>query len=254
MMIDTHVHLNVTPLYENIDEHLFEAEQNGVKIFLVVGFDHETIATAIDLADRYPSIYLALGFHPTIAHQLTEEDYQKLETYLDHPKVRALGEFGLDSHWNSDTIDIQTKSAHRQIEMAKQRDLPVVIHMRESHEAMLDIVKAHAPLKGVMHCYSGPVEMLDDFLACGLHIGLDGPVTFKNAKTPKEVAVKVPIDRLVIETDAPYLAPHPYRGGVNTPAYLPLIADEIAKLRGLSKGELIQHTTRNAENLFNLKE
>lgn len=253
-MIDTHVHLNVTPLYENIDEHLFEAEDQGVKAFLVVGFDHPTIATAMDLADRYPSVYLALGFHPTIAHKLTDQDYEQLETYLDHPKVRALGEFGVDSHWTKETLDIQTKSAHRQIEMAKRRDLPVIIHMRESHQVMLDIVKAHAPLKGVMHCYSGPLEMLESFLETGLHIGLDGPVTFKNAKTPKEVAVAVPIDRLVLETDAPYLAPHPFRGEVNTPAYLPLIAEEIAKLRGVSKKEIIDHTTRNAENLFNIKE
>jgi len=253
-MIDTHVHLNVTPLYENIDEHLFEAENNGVTSFLVVGFDHETIATAMDLAARYPSVYLALGFHPTIAHTLTDEDYQKLETYLDHPKVKAVGEFGVDSHWNKETLEAQIESAHRQIKIAKKRDLPVVIHMRESHETMLEIVKAHAPLKGVMHCYSGPVEMLSAFLECGLHIGLDGPVTFKNAKTPKDVALNVPLERLVIETDAPYLAPHPYRGKVNTPAYLPLIAEEIANLRGIPKKQLIEQTTLNAENLFNIKD
>lgn len=253
-MIDTHVHLNVTPLYENIDEHLFEAEDKGVKAFLVVGFDHPTIATAIDLADRYPSIYLALGYHPTIADQLTEDDYQHLETYLDHPKVRAVGEFGVDTHWKKETLDAQIKSAHRQIAIAKKRDLPVVIHMRESHATMLEILQAHAPIKGVMHCYSGSLEMLDDFLSTGLHIGLDGPVTFKNAKTPKAVAEAVPLDRLVLETDAPFLAPHPHRGDVNSPAYLPLIAEKIAEIKGLPKATIMTHTTRNAENLFKIKE
>jgi TatD DNase family protein len=253
-MIDTHVHFNVTPLYENIDEHIFEAESVGVNTFLVIGFDHETIEKAIDLAERYPKIYIAVGYHPTIAHTLTDADYEKLATYLEHPKVRALGEFGLDSHWNKETLDVQEESAHRQIKMAKERDLPVIIHMRDAAEAMLKVVRAHAPLKGVMHCYSGPLEMMQDYLDCGLHIGLDGPVTFKNAKTPKAVAEKVPIDRLVIETDAPYLAPHPYRGQLNTSAYLPLIVDEIAKLRKISKTDLMAHTTRNAEILFNIKE
>lgn len=251
-MIDTHVHINVSPLFEEADAVIQSAQSVGVTDFLVVGFDHETIPRAIHLADRYDSVKMALGFHPTIAHTLKGDDYGMLEEALTHPSVRALGEIGLDLHWQKDTLDVQIKHLHRQLKMAKDKNLPVVIHMRDATEKTYDVLKQYAPLKGVMHCYSGPLEMLPAFLDLGMHIGLDGPVTFKNAKTPKAVAKEVPIDRLLLETDAPYLAPHPHRGKTNTPAYLPLIAEEIARLKELPLAEVLNATTHNARALFDL--
>jgi len=252
MMIDTHVHLNVSPLFEEADTYIQAAFDAGVESFIVVGFDPQTIPPAIALADRHQTVKLALGFHPTVVHTLTDEDYAMLEASLSHPSVRAFGEIGLDLHWDKSHIESQITHLHRQLKWAQSLDLPVVIHMRDATQATYDILQQYAPLKGVMHCYSGSLEMVPQFLDLGLHIGLDGPVTFKNARVPKEVASAVPLDRLLLETDAPYLAPHPYRGKTNQPAYLDLIADEIARLRGTSKATIIRATTHNAQALFNV--
>lgn len=251
-MIDTHVHLNVSPLFEDVDSVIESAFEVGVTDFLVVGFDPKTIRRAITLADQYPFIKLALGFHPTVVHTLKEADYAMLDDVLTHPSVRALGEIGLDLHWETETLDTQMTHLHRQLKIAQARDLPVVIHMRDATEKTYDVLAQYAPLKGVMHCYSGSLEMAPRFLDLGLHIGLDGPVTFKNAKTPKEVAKAVPLDRLLLETDAPYLAPHPHRGKTNTPAYLPLIAEEIARLKDLPLEDVLTATTHNAKALFDV--
>lgn len=253
MLIDTHVHLNVSPLYEAVDAVIDRATKVGVDSFLVVGFDPLTITRALELADRYASVFLALGFHPTMVHELTAADYHFLKSSLRHPKVRALGEIGLDLHWNKTTLDSQISHLKTQLSLAKDTDLPVVIHMRDAPAMTLKILQEFAPLKGVMHCYSGPLEMVEDFLACGLHIGLDGPVTFKNAYTPKQVAKAVPLDRLLLETDAPYLAPHPHRGKTNEPAYLPLIMQTIATLRQIDPAALMTQTTHNARALFNIQ-
>lgn len=251
-MIDTHVHINVSPLFEAAESVIKVAQEEGVTAFIVVGFDPLTIQRALGLADRYRSVKLALGFHPTVAGTLSGADYVQLEKALTHPSVRALGEIGLDLHWEDATLDAQIKHLHRQLKLAQSKNLPVVIHMRDATEKTYEILRQYAPLKGVMHCYSGSLEMLPKFLDLGLHIGLDGPVTFKNAKTPKAVAKAVPLERLLLETDAPYLAPHPHRGKTNTPAYLPLIAAEIAHLKDLPLEDLLKATTHNAIALFNL--
>lgn len=251
-MIDTHVHINVSPLFEDANEVIQSALDVGVTDFLVVGFDHETIQRAIALADRYDMVKMALGFHPTMVHTLNDEDYAMLDEVLTHPSVRALGEIGLDLHWQKETLDTQITHLHRQLKMAQARKLPVVIHMRDATEQTYNVLKQYAPLKGVMHCYSGSLEMMPAFLELGMHIGLDGPVTFKNAKTPKAVAKDVPLDRLLLETDAPYLAPHPHRGQTNRPSYLPLIAAEIARLKAMPLAEILNATTHNAKALFDL--
>lgn len=251
-MIDTHVHLNVSPLFDEVEAIIPAAKAAGVTDFLVVGFDRQTIERALTLADQYPSVKLALGFHPTVVHEINDADYTMLEDALKHPSVRALGEIGLDLHWETKTLDTQITHLHRQLKIAQAKNLPVVIHMRDATEKTADILAQYAPLKGVLHCYSGSLEMLPTFLDLGLYIGLDGPVTFKNAKTPKAVATHVPLDRLLLETDAPYLAPHPHRGKPNTPAYLPLIAEEIARLKGLPLQEVLTATTHNAKALFDV--
>lgn len=254
MYIDTHVHLNAEELYKDLDHYIEKARNMNVKQMIVIGFDKKTNKRAIEIAEAYPFIYASVGFHPTIATEITKEDYEQLDTYLSHDKVVAIGECGLDFYWDKDHQKEQLDTFEKQIKRAKKHDLPLVIHMRDASEATYKMLKKHAPLRGVMHCYSGSVEMVNMFLELGLHISLGGPVTFKNAKTPKEVARMVPLDKLLIETDAPYLTPHPYRGKQNDSSYLPLIAKAIASLKNIDVEQLAQTTSNNAINLFDIKE
>jgi TatD DNase family protein len=252
MYIDTHVHLNSDALFNEADHYIKKARDKQVEAFIVIGFDHETNKRALKLAHEYDFVYASVGYHPTEAKAINDDDFKLLETYLNDDKVVAVGECGLDFYWDKEFIDKQIEVLKKQIELSKAYDKPLSIHMRDASEKLYDTLKAYAPLKGIMHCYSGSVEMADKFLALGLHISLGGPVTFKNAKTPKEVAKIVPIERLLIETDAPYLAPHPYRGKQNDSSYLPLIATAIADLREESLDYIANETTKNARKLFNI--
>lgn len=252
LMIDTHVHFNVDPLYDNYPDLIEKAMDAGVSHFILIGFDYETIERGFEIASLYDNVFLACGFHPTIADTITEDDFLQLETWLDHPKVVAVGECGIDLHWKKETLEIQKDVFTRQLELAKKKELPVVIHMRDATQETLNVLNAHGPLKGVMHCYSGSLESLQAFLDLGLHIGLDGPVTFKNAVTPKEVAKAVPLEKLLLETDAPFLTPHPHRGKPNSSHYLPLICDAIAAIKEVSSKTIEDATTHNAKQLFNI--
>lgn len=254
MFIDTHIHWNNPLLMKDLPRLIERAFDVNVKTFIVIGYDHQTNLDALAIAERYPFVFAAVGYHPTIAHTLKEEDYTLLESYLKHPKVKAVGEFGIDLYWEKDTLDAQILSMKKQIALAKSYDLPIIIHMREGTQVTYETLKAHAPLKGVMHCYSGSYEMMSSFLELGLHIGLGGPVTFKNARAPKDVATHVPLDRLLLETDAPYLAPHPHRGKTNGAHFIPLIAQSVAELKGVSLETIAEQTTVNAQQLFHLKE
>ena len=254
-LIDTHCHLNDETLYKDLDNVISRAIQTGVEKMIVIGWDKQSSELAIKIAEQYPFIYACVGIHP---ENLDGVDNTILESTLNlssHPKVVGIGEIGLDYHWTKDLDkrEIQKDYFIKQIEYANKVGLPISIHSREAFQDTLDILKEHKPLYGgVMHCYSGSVEGLQDVINLGLHIGLDGPVTFKNAKTPKEVAIEVPLDRLVLETDCPYLSPHPLRGTVNEPSNLILVADEIATLRNMSKKHLLEVVYDNSCKLFNL--
>jgi len=254
MLIDTHVHLNNEDLYEELEDVLKRAREKGVEKFLVVGFDAVTNERALQIASRYPFIRATAGIHPGTAHRATEDDFAALEATLSHPFIRAVGECGLDYYRGKDHKHEQRAVFERQILLAKQKDLPLVIHMRDAAADTHRLLERHAPLKGVMHCYSGSLEMMEKFLSLGLHISLGGPVTFKNAKTPKEVAQSVPSERLLVETDAPFLAPHPHRGKRNEPSLLPLIARAIATIRGMEYEDIARITTDNANDLFRFEE
>lgn len=257
MIFDTHCHLNAPELYLDIDNHILEASKVGVTSFLVIGYDKETSILAVKIAEKYPNCYAAVGFHPTEINDLSEEDYNEIFELAKHPKVKAIGEIGLDYHWVKDPIlrEIQKEYFIRQIEDANRLGLPIAIHNRESIEDCLSILKEYTPIKGgIMHCYSGSVESMHEFLKLGMYISLGGPVTFKNAKTPKEVAINCPIDRLLVETDAPYLAPHPLRGTVNLPKNIALVVDEISSLRELSRKHIEDATYKNACRLLNINE
>ena len=256
MFIDTHVHLNADQYDEDVTEVIERAKDSKVEKMVVIGFDRKTIKRALELAERYEFIYAAVGWHPVDAIDCTEEDLQWIEELAAHPKVVGIGETGLDYHWDKSPKDVQQKVFRQQIQLAKKVRLPIIIHNREATEDILRILKEEKAdeVGGVMHCFSGSVETAQESIKMNFMISLGGPVTFKNAKKPKEVAEAVSLDHLMIETDAPYLAPHPYRGKRNEPSYVPLVAEEIARLKGISVEEVAQATTRNAEEFFNLSE
>lgn len=257
MIFDTHCHLNSDQLIENIDEILANAQKVGVNKFLVVGWNKESSLLAVKLAEQYDCIYAAIGFHPTDVFDVTEEDFQEVFKYINHPKVVAVGEIGLDYYWikEQEKRDIQKEYFIRQIEIANKYKKPISIHNRNAFEDCLNVLKEYTPVySGVMHCYSGSVEALNDVLKLGLYIGLDGPLTFTNAKTPKEVCEEVPLDRLLVETDCPYLAPHPLRGTVNEPKNIALVLDEVARLKGLSKKHILDVIYKNSCKLFGVSE
>ena len=255
MIFDTHCHLNDKALLSRLDEVLDNARKVGVNRFLVVGWNKESSLKAIELANQYDEIYAAIGFHPTDIDGVSEDDYNEVMSHINDPKVVCVGEIGLDYHWVKDPAQREKQKEWfiKQIEYANKVKKPISIHNREAFEDCLNILKKHKPLYGgVMHCYSGSVELLKDVLDLGLYIGLDGPLTFTNAKTPKEVCEVVPLDKLVVETDSPYLSPHPLRGTVNEPKNIALVIDEITNLKGLSKKHILDALYQNSLKLFNL--
>ncbi|QQK74257.1 TatD family hydrolase [Salicibibacter cibarius] len=253
-LFDTHVHLNVEQFDEDKEAVIDRAREAGVTMMNVVGFDRDTIKGAIDLAEMYPFIYATVGWHPVDAVDMAPEDLDWIESLAAHPKVVAVGETGLDYHWDKSPADIQKDVFRKQIALAKNVNLPLVIHGRESQEDIAVIMEEEGlgSAGGIMHCYSGDLETAKRFLALGFHLSFGGPVTFKNAQMPKDVAKEVPLDRLLIETDCPFLAPHPYRGKRNEPAYVVKVAEKLAELHGLTYEQLTDVTMNNAKQLFNI--
>lgn len=254
MLFDTHVHLNARQFKDDREEVIKRARQANVQYMNVVGFDDETIDLAIEIAESDPDIYASVGWHPVDAKDFDETKLARLKALSSHDKVVALGEMGLDYHWDRSPKDVQKSVFKQQIELAKEVNLPIIIHNRKSDDDVLDILKREdaAKVGGIMHCYSSPLAHLDEYLAMNFYISLAGPVTFKNAGEVKEVAKHIPLDRLLIETDAPYLAPHPHRGKRNEPELVTLVAKEIADLKDVSYDEIIKNTTKNAKKLFRL--
>lgn len=254
MLFDTHVHLNARQYKEDREEVIKRAMSAGVSRMVVVGFDRETIPLAIEIAENHENIYAAVGWHPVDAIDFTDGDLTWIEELSLHPKVVALGEMGLDYHWDKSPKDIQKQVFRKQIRLAKRLNMPIIIHNREATEDIIKILQEeHAKeVGGIMHCYNDSVDYIQACLDMNFYISLGGPVTFKNAVLPKEVAKQVPMNRLLIETDAPYLTPHPNRGKRNEPAYVKLVAEEIASLRGISLKEVGEKTTKNACELFKI--
>lgn len=254
MLIDTHVHLNADQYDEDLQEVIDRALEEGIDRMFVVGFDTNTIERTMKLIDQYDFIYGIIGWHPVDAIDCTEERLQWIEELSRHPKIIGIGEMGLDYHWDKSPKDIQKEVFRKQIALAKRVQLPIIIHNREATQDCVDILKEEnaSEVGGIMHSFSGSNEIADEILKMNFYISLGGPVTFKNAKQPKEVAQHVPLDRLLVETDAPYLSPHPYRGKRNEPARIKLVAEQIAELRGISYEEVCKATTENAERLFKL--
>ena len=255
MLFDTHVHLNADQFIEDREETIQRAFDTGVKYMVVVGFDRKTIPLAIEIAEQYETIYAAVGWHPVDAIDMTAEDLTWIEELSFHPKVVAIGEMGLDYHWDKSPKAVQKEVFRKQIRLAKKVNMPIIIHNREATMDIVDILQEENAevVGGIMHCYNDSVDYIQACLDMNFYISLGGPVTFKNAPLPKEVATEVPLNRLLIETDAPFLAPHPNRGKRNEPAYVKLVAEKIAELREMSFGEISEQTTQNGLKLFGIE-
>lgn len=254
MLFDTHVHLNAEQFDEDLEEVISRAREAGVEKMVVVGFDRPTINRAMELIEQYEFLYASIGWHPVDAIDMKDEDLAWIEELSNHPKVVAIGEMGLDYHWDKSPKDVQKEVFRKQIHLAKKVKLPIIIHNRDATQDIVDILREEGAeeVGGIMHCFSGSPEIAQECVDMNFYISLGGPVTFKNAKKPKEVAKEIPLEKLLIETDCPYLAPHPNRGKRNEPAYVKLVAEQIAELKEVSLEEVEKITTENAKKLFNI--
>ncbi|MFV9568625.1 TatD family hydrolase [Thermoanaerobacter mathranii] len=252
MLVDSHAHLE-DEKYDKDREEIIEECKKDLTFLINVGSNLLTSKQSIELAHNYDFIYASVGIHPHDA-QKEFDKVEEIEKLALQQKVVAIGEIGLDYYYDEPSKEFQKEVFTKQIRLAKKLNLPIIIHDRDAHEDILDILKKEwtKDLRGVFHSYSGSVEMAFQVIEMNFYISLGGPVTFKNAKKPKEVAKAVPIEKLLIETDSPYLTPEPYRGKRNTPVYVKFVAEKIAELRGIPYEEASRITAENAIKLFNI--
>jgi TatD DNase family protein len=253
MYIDTHAHLN-DPRYEGERDAIVSSfKENGLKFVINVGYDAKSSLKGVELASKWEDVYAAVAVHPHDAKDFTDEDLKRFEEYSKNPKVVAIGETGLDYHYDFSPRETQKKVFIHHLELAHSLGLPIIIHLREAFDDMLKILKEHRALLeygAVLHCYSGSAEMAKVYLDMGLYISFAGPVTFRNARGLLDAVRAVPLGRILTETDCPYLAPEPHRGQLNYPHYVRYVADKIAELKGITSGELNAQVLKNARALF----
>ncbi len=253
MIFESHAHYDSSKFSEDREELLNSMQENGIDTIVNVGATWESVTTVLELAQGHPIVYAALGVHPDEVGDLNEERFAFLKAQCQKEKVVAVGEIGLDYYWDNESHDVQKKWFIKQLELARELDLPIVIHSRDAAEDTLKIMKQHAQgMRGVIHCFSYSKEMAEEYVKMGFHIGVGGVVTFKNGKKLKEVVEAIPIERILLETDSPYLAPEPHRGKRNSSLYLPHVAQTIADIKGLTYEEVVAQTERNGKELFNI--
>lgn len=256
MIFETHAHYEDKKFDEDREELLSSLKDNGISYVVNIGSNMDTTKRSIELSRKYPFIYTTIGVHPNEVSELNDEKISILKQYSFYEKVVAIGEIGLDYYWNEPERGIQKYWFERQLNLAKETKLPVVIHSRDAAKDTLDIIKIYKSqnIGGIIHCFSYSIDMAKEYLNMGFYIGIGGVITFSNSKKLKEVVNYSPIENLVIETDSPYLAPVPNRGKRNTSLNLIYIIDEIAKIKGISKEEVIDITYKNAIKAYNIKE
>lgn len=249
-LIDTHAHVD---MYEDYDSVIKNAESFGVKKIIIPGVEEKDFEKIINISNSYENIFCQLGLFPSEAKKWNNDIKEKIKNLAQNKKVVAIGEIGLDYYWDKTFVDEQKSMFKEQIILANDLNLPVVVHDREAHLDCFNLLKQYNKNSKVLfHCFSGSPEFAKECLKEGWYIALGGVTTFKNAKKTKEVAKIVPLDRLVLETDSPYLTPVPHRGEENQPAYVKFVAEEIAKLRGITFEEVIEKTTETAERVFGI--
>ena len=252
MIFDTHAHYDAEQFNADRDAVLAALPESGVGLVIDPGCEGPSSRSAVALAEKYPHVYAAVGWHPEEWESWDGGSMLLLRELASRPKVVAIGEIGLDYYWDKEHKALQREMFERQIILALERDLPVIVHDREAHEDSLETVLCYPELRGVFHCYSGSAEMAKELLRRGWYLGFDGPVTYKNNKKAAEVLAVMPLDRILVETDSPYMAPEPVRGRRNDSRNLPHILERIAALKGVSTEEMERITWENGKRLFRI--
>ena len=254
MIFDTHAHYDDDAFDEDREELLAGMNAAGVEYIVNVGASMASSKRSVNLAEKYPFVYAAVGVHPDEVGELNEEKFAQLKAWTSHEKVKAVGEIGLDYYWDKEGHDLQKHWFMRQMELAHECNLPMIVHSREAAKDTLDMIVAAKPLElsGIIHCYSYSVEQAREYLDMGYYIGIGGVLTFKNAKKLKEVAEYAPLSQIVIETDCPYLAPTPFRGKRNDSSKLRYVAEELASIKQVSVEEVIRITNENGRKLYHI--
>ncbi len=250
MIFDSHAHYD-DERFDGIRDNLFTELKKDVCAIINCGTDIKSSLFSLEMAKKYDFLYAAVGYHPECINADTVFDEPKMLELISHKKTVAIGEIGLDYYWDTTYKAEQKALFERQILFANQHNLPVIIHDREAHSDTFEIVKKYKP-KGVLHCYSGSVEMAKEYIKMGMYIGIGGVLTFKNSKKTVEVASQIPLERILLETDAPYLSPEPNRGKLNRSDYIIFVAQKLAEIKNISTNEVITTTTKNAKELFNI--
>lgn len=253
MIFDSHAHYDSEQFEKDREEVLSSMQENGVGTIVNCAADWDSVTEVVDLANEYPFVYAAVGLHPDEVGCLDEERFAYLKEQCQKEKVVAVGEIGLDYYWEKESHELQKQWFIRQLALARELDLPVIIHSRDAAADTLEIMQRYAQgLRGVIHCFSYSKELAREYVKMGFFIGIGGVVTFKNGKKLKEIVEETPLRQILLETDCPYLAPVPYRGKRNSSLYLPYVAQEIASLKGISYEEVVAQTEQNGKRLFRI--
>jgi TatD DNase family protein len=255
MLFDSHTHLDDSRFDEDREQVIKRALERGVEFMMNPGADLASSQRAVKLAKKYEMIYAAVGIHPHDAKDVDQMTLELIEQLAKEDKVKAIGEIGLDYHYDNSPREIQKQVFIEQIRMAQTLGLPIIIHDRDANQDVLDILKMEEAFENgvLMHCFSGSAELARQYVKLGAYLSIAGPLTYKNARKSHEVVMEVPLDRLMIETDAPYLTPMPFRGKRNEPAYVHFVCEEMAKLKGLTYEEVATQTKANAKKFFKIK-
>ena len=253
MIFDSHAHYDSGQFDEDREDLLYSMQEHGIGTIINVGADWDSVTEVVTLAEKYPFVYAAVGLHPDEVGDLNEERFAFVKAQCQQEKVVAVGEIGLDYYWDHASHEVQKHWFIRQLELARELDLPVIIHSREAAADTLEIMKEHAQgLRGVLHCFSYSKELAEEYIKMGFSIGIGGVVTFKNGKKLKEVVEAIPLEKILLETDCPYLAPEPYRGKRNSSLYIPNIAQAVADIKGITYEEVVAQTEQNGKELFSI--
>ncbi len=254
MLFDSHAHIDDEKFDADREEVIARALENGITGILNAASCMASSARGVNLAKQYDHIYAAVGIHPHDAKDAKETDYEQLAVWSREEKVVAIGEIGLDYYYDLSPREVQRQVFIKQIDVARQMDMPIIIHDRDAHGDIVDVLRKEGKgLTGVLHCFSGSLEMAKEVIKLGFYISIAGPVTFKNAAKLPEIVKEIPLERLLVETDCPYLTPHPHRGKRNEPSYVRFVAEQVANLRGMDVMDLGKATSENAKKIFKIK-
>ena len=255
MLVDSHAHLEMPDFKRDLEQVIRRAKESGVGYIFTVGTEKKDWKRALEIADSHPSIYAILGVHPHNAKEIDDQTYPTLRELCRSGKVKAYGEIGLDFFRNLSPRDIQLKGFREQIALAKEVGLPIVVHDREAHQETLEILKSEKVEEcgGIIHCFSGDYEMAKACMDMGFHISIPGSITFKNAEGFREIVKRIPLESLLVETDAPFITPEPFRGKRNEPSYVRYTAQKVAEIKKISFERVAEVTTENALRVYRLK-